>query len=448
MNMNDFSIVIFGATGDLAQGKLFPALTHLWNDEKFRPKHIIAVGRREYNSETFRPYIADSQQTRGIEVPPELLDRVSYIRGTFDEETVYASLHAFLKENPAEVTLFYLAISPQFFAPVIEGMNNANITTDCRQSGRSLRIAVEKPFGVDLKSAQELDQKLCSSFSEEEIYRIDHYLGKLSSQNLMALRFYNRVFRDNWNGNDITDVVLRFHEASDVASRGSFYDQVGAFLDVGQSHMLQQFAVLTMPQPAAITAESIRNARAEVLESLVLNEECAITRAQYAGYRETEGVHDDSETETYFHICALSSHPNWKNTSFTFEAGKALPYHCVEIEIHFAPVNVGGQQPHNELFVRFSPDERMQFTFYAENPSVQNDYTTHWFEVSYADAGRVADAYEKILYDLSEGDQTLFASQREIEASWRFAKSAQDVLKSVPLSEYEKGTLPAHARRI
>jgi glucose-6-phosphate 1-dehydrogenase len=312
------------------------------------------------------------------------------------------------------------------------------------------RVLVEKPFGNDLESARGLDAYLKDTFREGQIFRIDHYLAKDALQNILTFRFSNTLFQNAWNAECIERVHIRMREDFGVENRGAFYDGVGALRDVGENHMLQMLALTAMENPGVLETEPIRTARTDLLGSLkaCTAEDVAqhTVRAQYDGYTKIDGVADTSQTETYFQIRAFIENERWRGVPFYLESGKALNETRTEISVVFKPsepcrcgdVDLGGYQ--NVLTISIKPDYAIRARLYAKKPGLTYEVEEQVFTLAVEPDETLPDAYEKVLFDAIRGDQTLFASSSEVEASWRFITPILENWDAVPLQAYEQGS--------
>src|SRR3989344_6929279 len=337
-------MTIFGATGDLTKRKLIPALFRLYIDGHLPElMHIVGFARRELSNEDFRAYVREiildngSANTAGVDA---FVAMFSYCAGNFTEQKGYEALAQLLGKqdgawNTCANKLFHLAVPPEYYQQILEQLSTSGLTIPCGGEEGWTRVIVEKPFGKDLETAQALDTLLGKLFREEQIYRIDHYLGKDTVQNILAFRFSNVFLQPAWNARSVASIHIRLHEKLDIAGRGAFYDGVGHLRDVGQNHMLQLLALFTMENPGAFDAHSIRNARAAVLDSLEAMDVQDIARStlrgQYDGYLEEDGVQGGSQTETFFRIESRLNLPQWRGVPIVLESGKALSQSKVEV---------------------------------------------------------------------------------------------------------------------
>lgn len=464
------TVVLFGATGDLAKIKLLPSLYDLFSRDMLPEDfHIVAFARKDFDEETFRQYVIDE-----VKISDEdFLQKIRYVRGDMMKQEGYETLGKFLNTCDEEMRvctnkLFYLAIPPHLFDDVFDHLKNSGLTTPCANPEDDAeswaRVLVEKPFGFDQKEAQYLDKKLGSLFDESQIYRIDHYLAKETVQNILTFRFANTLFDPTWNHEYIERVEIIMHESITAVDRGSFYDGIGALRDIGQNHLLQMLALITMEDPQELDQRKIREARAKVLGQVrqLKGEGYAPYRAQYEGYRGTTGVAEDSQTETFFRIGLEVDNERWKGVPFMLESGKGLPKKHTEVRVIFKERescvceieegisednNTLHQSRRNEVIFRIQPDEGITARFWAKKPGFSFDIEKKDLTFNYSKDDRLPDAYERVLYDALRGDQTLFASTEEVSAQWNIIMPileqwrAEDE-KSTIVPRYEVGTLP------
>jgi glucose-6-phosphate 1-dehydrogenase len=441
---NPTILVIFGITGDLSAKKILPALFQL-HREKRLPKlfRIVGMSRRDLNEATFREHImkvVSGHAAAGLE-DPELAAFVSccsFERGMFDDADAYARLATRLGRQDGEWKtcankLFYLSVEPTMYASICDKLSSSGLTEPCGPDEGWTRVIVEKPIGMDEASAVRLDEMLARLFKEEQIYRIDHYLAKEMVQNILAFRFSNGIFEQSWNKDFIERIHIRLWEDKGVESRGRFYDAVGTLRDVGQNHILQMLAFLTMENPGTYSAEAIRSARTAALRALRIPSADDVGRgtfrAQYDGYRAIDGVRPDSETETYFYATAFSDAPQWKGVPITMDAGKRMGAARKEVVITFRhPENAlcpreGECALANTVTISLEPAERISIGFFAKKPGYEFALQSNNFDFTLRDSGgkrQYVEEYEKLILDCIAGDQTLFIHTEEVRAMWRF----------------------------
>ncbi len=455
-------IVIFGATGDLTGRKLVPALFELYRQQLLSPlMQIVGFARRDV------PLAEWQEQVRAMcrAVAPDQAQLVedfshlfTYQAGQFQEAAGYQALAASLGMKDQEWKtcankLFYLAVPPVFYGDILQHLHDSHLTDLCSLEEGWTRVVVEKPFGTDLASAEQLDGLLARLFQEEQIYRIDHYLGKETVQNILAFRFSNAFLEPAWDNRSIERIHLRFWEEAGIDGRGEFYDATGALRDVGQNHLLQMLALFTMENPGEFTAQAVRDKRTEVLESLRIMTDSDVARGtvrgQYEEYKQAEGVKSDSQTETYFRVEASLQLPRWQGVPIVVEAGKTMNESVVDAVITFRHQMPCLCPPHQHyqttLRYRIQPHEGVRLSFWVKKPGAdmvieEKDFSFHYKEAFSQDA--LLDAYVKLFLDAIRGDQTLFVSTPEIMASWKYIDPIERAWgKNVtPLLSYKSGS--------
>jgi glucose-6-phosphate 1-dehydrogenase len=468
------TLVIFGATGDLARRKLLPALYNLAHDgalpERF---HLVGVSRREKEHEHYREECEQairqfSRRKPDDEVLRRLLEHVRYVPGTFDDEHVYAKLEHVLDdfEQHAGEPLsraFYLSTAPSFFPVIVEALGRKGL--DRHEGGANVRVVVEKPFGTSLKEARELNRRVLGVFEEGQVFRIDHYLGKETVQNMMAFRFANGMFEPLWNRNYIDQVQITAAEDIGIGTRAGYYDHAGALRDLIQNHMLQLLCHVAMEPPVSFTAEEVRNEKVKVLQSIAEPIEREIegmaVRARYAkghaggedvpGYLEEAGIPEDSSTETYAALRLEVDNWRWAGVPFYLRTGKRLARKVTEIAVTLKPV------PHlafsqdgslgvlpNQLILTLQPNEGVSLRLGAKIPGSRMVIRPVHMEFLYGTAflSQSPEAYERLITDAMRGDATLFTRDDEVEAQWRICDPILKVWESKegPLAQYEAGS--------
>jgi glucose-6-phosphate 1-dehydrogenase len=476
------TLVIFGATGDLAQRKLLPALYNLAHEgalpERF---HLVGVSRKEkehddYRAECEAAIRSFSRRTPDEDVLRGLLEDVKYVPGTFDDEAVYSELEAVLdgferagdgqqgaqKLNRA----FYLSTAPAFFPVIIEALGRQGLA---EHEGAEVRAIIEKPFGTSLAEATELNSRVLSVFDESQVFRIDHYLGKETVQNMLAFRFANGMFEPLWNRNYIDQVQITAAEDIGIGSRAGYYDHAGALRDLIQNHMLQLLCHVAMEPPVNFTAEEVRNEKVKVLQAIHAPSEQELAemavRAQYAaghtggedvpGYLEEAGVREHSHTETFAALRLEVDNWRWAGVPFYLRAGKRLARKITEIAITLKPVphlafNQEGSlgiRP-NQLILTLQPNEGVSLQLGAKIPGTRMIIRPVNMEFLYGTAflSQSPEAYERLIMDAMRGDPTLFTRNDEVEAQWQIcdpilsAWEATDGRASEPLPQYEAGS--------
>ena len=466
MQTDNNCIVIFGASGDLTHRKLIPALYNLYKIGRLSENFsVLGVARSDLNDETFREKMREAL-IHNEETTPDTLDafcsHLYYQAVNTSDAQDYGKLVPRLddlhdKYQTCGNTLYYMSTPPSLYGVIPECLAAHGLNTE--EYGWK-RIIVEKPFGYDEKTAQALDVQIHRFFEEHQIYRIDHYLGKETVQNLLVLRFSNGWFEPLWNRNFIDYVEITCAESIGVEERGGYYDGSGAMRDMFQNHLLQVLAMVAMEPPAIINANSMRDEVAKVMHSLrpltsedmennlVLGQYTAaeINGKMEKGYLEEKGVPADSRTETYISLRCEIENWRWAGVPFYVRTGKRLPARVTEIVIHFktTPHPVFSQNaPENKLIIRIQPDEAISMRFGLKKPGAGFEAKEVSMDFRYADlAGtQVLTAYERLLLDAMKGDATLFARTDAVHAAWKFVQPILDYkANGGRIHEYEAGT--------
>ena len=456
---NPLTIIIFGATGDLAKKKLIPALFDLYIQnmlpETFR---IVGFSRKDIPHKDYRDFVLDVlDKKEGKEIKKAFTECIFYTKGDISDLGTYRDLASYLNEVDSEIgtcsnKLFYLAVPPTLYETSFTFLSESGMATPCVSTDEDknhwTRVLVEKPFGSDQETAQKLDSLLGKLFSEDQIFRIDHYLAKEAVQNLISFRFANSFFEPVWNKEHIEKVDIRLYEKNDVSERGAFYDSIGALRDVGQNHILQMLALVAMEDPKALAPKEIREARYEVLKNTKpyhSENENSFIRGQYSDYKKGNGIEPKSKTETYFKIKMKVDTERFRGVPFYLESGKALKESKTEIIITFKEMSscvCPSDHDHshkNKLIFRIQPDESITLRFFAKKPGFEYDLEEKDFSFSYENSILLPDAYERVLFDAIRGDQTLFTSTNEIQAQWSIISPICKAFNDLPLMEYKHG---------
>ncbi|HHF6548941.1 TPA: glucose-6-phosphate dehydrogenase [Haemophilus influenzae] len=466
MQTDNNCIVIFGASGDLTHRKLIPALYNLYKIGRLSENFsVLGVARSDLNDETFREKMRESL-IHNEETTPDTLDafcsHLYYQAVNTSDAQDYGKLVPRLDElhdkyQTCGNTLYYMSTPPSLYGVIPECLAAHGLNTE--EYGWK-RIIVEKPFGYDEKTAQALDVQIHHFFEEHQIYRIDHYLGKETVQNLLVLRFSNGWFEPLWNRNFIDYVEITGAESIGVEERGGYYDGSGAMRDMFQNHLLQVLAMVAMEPPAIINANSMRDEVAKVMHSLrpltsedmennlVLGQYTAaeINGKMEKGYLEEKGVPANSRTETYIALRCEIENWRWAGVPFYVRTGKRLPARVTEIVIHFktTPHPVFSQNaPENKLIIRIQPDEAISMRFGLKKPGAGFEAKEVSMDFRYADlaGAQVLTAYERLLLDAMKGDATLFARTDAVHAAWKFVQPILDYkANGGRIHEYEAGT--------
>lgn len=468
------ALVIFGASGDLTRRKLLPALYQLARGQRLPAQFkIVGVARSDWTDDEFRNQLHGSlKEFAGVAKPDEisttLASELWYVQGEMDDPGLYQKLAAKLQEASApDGVLFYLAVPPTVHAMVVEHLSSAGLTTPKTPDGWR-RVIVEKPFGIDLASARELNRLLHQYLDESQIFRIDHYLGKETVQNLLVFRFANGMFEPVWNRRYIDHVQITAAETVGVEQRAGYYEGAGALRDMVQNHLMQVLALIAMEPPIAFSAENVRDRKLDVIMSMqpLLENDGTVVRAQYGpgwvsgaevpGYRQEQGVSPESTTETYVALKLWLDSWRWAGVPFFLRTGKRLPKRTTEIAIQFrrpplhifrrvSPTPISA----NQLVVNVQPDEGISIRFETKLPGSRMQLAPVMMNFRYGSAfGRpVPEAYETLLLDAMLGDPTLFARHDFVEASWALitpVRQAWDAAKVRAIPTYEAGEWGPH----
>lgn len=432
-------VVIFGASGDLTQRKLFPALHNLQVEELVPDEtSILGNSRTAYSDEDFCADMRNAVETHSRNKPTDeswdrLAKDVYYVPGDASDDGLFKRMREQLETIDNERgtrgnRVWYLATLPSLFGTIAQQLGKSGLL----ETGGWHRLVIEKPFGFDLDSAYELNTVIGQHFSEDEIFRIDHYLGKETVQNLLVFRFANAIFEPIWNRRYIDHVQVTVAEDIGIEERGSFYERTGALRDVGQNHLLQLLALIAMEPPVAWDADAIRNEKVQVLRAMrrwsASDCDTVVARGQYEGYRDEKDVDEHSTTETFFGMKMLIDNWRWAGVPFYMRTGKALPAKATEITIQFQSV------PHlmfaktaveeleaNQLVIRIQPHEGFSLKFGIKVPGSRVEVRTVDMHFDYDTdfPSGTPEAYERLLLDAMLGDQTLFARSDEIEEAWQ-----------------------------
>jgi glucose-6-phosphate 1-dehydrogenase len=451
------AIVLFGATGDLTHRKLVPALYHLAL-EGHLPSEFAVVGqaRRDWSDEQFREELKSSMandKDRGAEFEtlwPEFAAHLAYSVGEFNDPDTYVRLKQKLSQLDGSHgtrgnRLFYLAVSPEYFSVIIEQLGKAGMIYRAHQESPWSRVVIEKPFGHDLQSARELSRDVSSVLAEDQVYRIDHYLGKETVQNILALRFGNAIFEPIWNRRHIASVQMTVAEEVGMAGgRGGYYDTAGAIRDMVQNHMMQLLCYVAMEPPVNLSADAVRNEKVKVLQALPTwsAEDVSqnVVRAQYTagsiqgaevpGYLQEKGVAPNSTTGTYVALRLTLNNWRWAGVPFYLRTGKRLPKRATEIAIEFhrpptalfSEAEGDGDRGTNQLVLRIQPNEGASLGMMAKIPGSRRRLQEVRMDFRYgtAFASPPPEAYQRLLLDVMLGDPTLFTRTDEVESAWRF----------------------------
>ena len=434
-------LVIFGASGDLTRRKLLPALYNL-SESNLLPERfaVLGVARPEIPEHEYRAQM--HERVRDAEGEPldsalwgKIVERLHYVSGEFDDTELYVRMRDTLAELDAKSGtpgnyLFYLAVPPALFGTVVLHLGSAGLTDE--RAGRWRRVIVEKPFGHDLQSARSLNAELSTGLDESQIYRIDHYLGKETVQNLLAFRFANGIFEPIWNRRYVDHVQMTVAEEVGIEGRGAYYDKAGALRDMVQNHMFQLLTLVAMEPPISFRADDVRDEKVKVLHAVppFTADEVrrSVVRGQYTGYRQEKNVVPESTTETFVAMRLGIDNWRWANVPFYLRTGKKMPKRLTEIAIQFKQppfmlfrgTSIDRLNP-NVLIIRIQPNEGISLAFDAKVPGPLDKLGTVTMDFSYANyfGTEPSTGYETLLYDSMIGDQTLFHRMDMVEAGWQ-----------------------------
>ena len=457
------SFIIFGASGDLTKRKLFSALLDIFSENRLPEKfEILGIGRTPYSDSEYRDYLLGQlpKYTRPEAWNNELVNSfISHIRyETMDpaKEEEYPALVEHLKTSNSESIIYYLATPPLLYGVIPQHLKTFGL------NGENTRIIVEKPFGYDLSSAKQLNAIYRDAFQEHQVYRMDHFLGKETAQNILAFRFANSIFEPIWNRNYIDYVEITSVENLGIENRGGYYETAGTMRDMVQNHLVQLLALCTMEPPVKFDADSFRNEVVKVYDSLVpLTEDYIrenVIRGQYTaggdkiGYRQEAHVSPDSRIETFFAMKAEIDNWRWGGVPFFFRVGKQMPTKVTEIVVHFKKVhhllldNVNGANPHaNKLVLRIQPNEGIVLRFDMKLPGT--GFQTKQVEMDFVydrlSDVKAGDPYARLIEDCLLNDPTLFTRGDAVESSWKYFDAILDYWKKypeAPLYGYPAGT--------
>jgi len=461
--MPDFDMVLFGGTGDLARRKLLPALFDAHRAGQLHPAaRILATGSRPSTTEEYLATLEEGVRPGLEHAPPEawasFLARIAYVQADARDPSHFDELARQVQLRAPGVVVCYLATAPQLFVPICEQLGRTGLNHP------GVRIVLEKPLGRGLDSSEAINTAVARYFAEDQIYRIDHYLGKESVQNLMAIRFGNALFEPLWRREWVQDVQITIAEELGVETRGDFYDRIGALRDMVQNHLLQLLCMVAMEPPTSLSEDAIRDEKIKILKALkpITPQEVAekTVRGQYRagavggkpvpGYLEERGIATDSRTETFVAIKAEIANWRWAGVPFYLRTGKRMQARVAEIVIHFRDVPHAifprplGLSPHNRLVIRLQPEESIRLYFLVKQPGDTVALTQTSLDLDLANSfkARRAGAYERLLLDVIRGRLDLFVRRDEQVQAWRWVEPILETWcdSVVPPKSYTAGT--------
>lgn len=468
-NLTNTAVVIFGVTGDLTSRKLIPAIYELYQSDRIPSKlHIVGFARRDWDDDQLIKIFMDSVRSYSEkEVEKDKMDQifsnVKYIRSPFSESVGYEQLRKYLIDEEIKNVLFYLATPPEAYETIIELIGKSELS---HLTEGWTRIVIEKPYGRDLSTAKNLDKLVHTVFNENQIYRIDHYLGKETVQNILVLRFANGIFEPLWNRQYVDHIQITVAETVGVGTRAGYYENSGVIRDMFQNHLLQLLALTAMEAPVGFTADCVRDEKVKVLRALKPYDAKGVLdntfRAQYTsgyiegkkviGYKDEDGVARESITETFLAARLFIDNWRWSGVPFYLRSGKRLPKRMTEIAIQFKQIplslfnwhNMAGDAP-NVLVMKLQPDEGVTLSFGAKKPGHINQISPVEMNFDYEESFdiRIPEAYVRLIQDALYGDATLFTRSDEVTNQWGFINRILDGWKEDPrkyLPVYEAGT--------
>lgn len=446
-------LVIFGITGDLAKRKVLPSLYHLVKDNMLHEKTIvIGTSRQPLTTDNLLQQVElcvlEADNICDPEVLQKLRNKITTIRFDPAEDDSYSRLHSELqniedRQGVCLNRLFYLSIPPSVFSRIVAKLGEHSLNGSCSHGTAQARLLVEKPFGFDLNSAEELIQNTAGSFGEEQVFRIDHYLAKQTVQNILTFRECNTIFNESWDSRHIHGIEVVAYEKIGIEGRADFYEQVGALRDLVQSHLLQLLALTTMELPQDLAnSNAIHESKLRLLNDVApldASQLQSVIRAQYDGYREEVGQ-AHSMTETFVALTLFIDNKRWRGVPINIRTGKAMERKNTAISVDF------GKEQTNRLTFRLQPNEGIDIELQVKRPGYEHATQTVHMDFSYEQSSAAhPDAYERVLLDAIRGDHTLFATADEVLASWRIIQPILSMweMSSSGLASYRQGSDPA-----
>ncbi|MEO1665812.1 MAG: glucose-6-phosphate dehydrogenase [Chloroflexota bacterium] len=454
---NSATIVIFGASGDLTERKLIPGLYNLYIKGRL-PQNVNIVGnsRTEYSHDEYREKMMASAQ-KFVKSDQSRLDefmqRLWYLPGNVKDEAFYTGMDDFIDgfEDGPSNRLYYLSTAPFLYEPILANLAKSGMN---QSSNGWRRIVIEKPFGYDLKTAHDLNDRVHEAFHEDQVYRIDHYLGKETAQNILFFRFSNTVFEPIWNRNYIDHVQITVAEQVDVGRRAGYYDTSGVIRDMFQNHLLQLLALTAMEPPTCFDADALRNEKVKLLQAVLPVDLNNTVRAQYNGYSSLDGVEDGSITPTYAALKLFVGNWRWEGVPFYLRSGKSMPRKTSEITVQFKrPAHMMFRIENteeimgNQLTFRIQPNEGIELCTQAKQPDTSQKTSTVSMDFNYNEHfgdNAIPEAYERLLLDAITGDAALFSRSDGIEAQWSIVDPIiagwENDPDAPPMASYAEGT--------
>lgn len=446
--MNSFTYILFGATGDLARTQIFSAIYQLIKKNLLPGKiNIIAIGRTNYDNDSFREYFLESLSRQKQKLSKKLLSQIVknifYFKGNINNPSFYHNLEDFLKQLETQGIncsnrIFHLAILPNLYKKIIENLGQSNL---CKAKDTFTRIMIEKPFGKDKKSAKELDKVLYQYFNENQIYRLDHYLAKETVLNILAFRFGNGLFEPIWNHHFIDHIQIQIMEDFGIKNRGIFYTETGAIRDIVQNHILQLLSVITMDRPQKLDQAHIRSLRQKLIYSIkpYLSEnkiKDSVVVGQYQDFKSEISETSDHNTETFAALKLEIDDPRWKKVPIYIRTGKKTKRKISEINIIFKkppfklfPEHNQESLPPSVLSIRIAPNEGIVLSFAAKIPGPEMKLQSQKMQFCYSTENSLLEPYAKLIFDALAGDQTLFNLSQDVRAAWRFIDPITEYLE-------------------